>query len=45
LFEGQSLKKEKKNYKLVEFEPITHYDNDEANIDNDKKHDSAQNNS
>jgi len=39
------LKNEKKNYKLEEFEPITLYDNDEADTDNDKKHESTQNNS
>jgi hypothetical protein len=45
LFEGQSLKKEKKNWKLEELEPNTLYDNDEANTDNDKKQELTQNNS
>jgi len=45
LFEGQSLKNEKKNWNLEELEPNTLYDNDEADTDNDKKHESTQNNS
>jgi len=45
LFEGQSLKKEKKNWMLEEFEPIPLYHNDEADIDNDKKQKLTQNNS
>jgi len=43
LFEGQSLKNEKKNYKPKEFEPITLCDNDEDDIDNDKKQEPTQN--
>jgi len=39
------LKKEKKNWKLEELQPNTHYDNNEADTDNDKKQESTQNNS
>jgi len=45
LFEGQSLKKEKKNWMLVEFEQIPLYHNDDVYIGNDKKHELTQNNS
>jgi len=45
LFEGQSLKKEKKNWMLEEFEQIPLYHNNEAHIDNGKKHELTQNNS
>jgi len=44
LFEGQSLKKEKKNWILEEFEQIQLYHNDEAYIANYKKHELTQNN-